>query len=77
MNKQELDGYYLGVVYNVVMNRAAAEEWMSMPQGDDVRNLWTANGAAYRTDWTKWIKCRQRGLRYLLRIRVRICGYGT
>jgi hypothetical protein len=56
MNKQKLDGYYLGVVYNVVMNRAAAEEWMSMPQGDDVATWWTANGAAYRTDWTKWIK---------------------
>jgi len=55
MNKQKLDGYYLGVVYKVVMNREAAEEWMGMPQASDVATWWAANGATYKTDWQNWI----------------------
>jgi hypothetical protein len=49
------DGYYLGVVYNVVMNRAAAESWLGMPQTANPNNWWISHGSDYITDWSEWI----------------------
>lgn len=55
MTSQESDGYYLGVLYDVVMNRAAAEEWLGMPQTADPVAWWNANRAAYMQEWQRWI----------------------
>ena len=49
------DGYYMGTTYNVTMNRAAAEEWLNMPQTADPLTWWAANKAAYTTAWNDWI----------------------
>ena len=49
------DGYYLGVTYNVTLNRAAAEEWLGMPQAAVPATWWAANKAAYVTAWNNWI----------------------
>jgi hypothetical protein len=56
MTVQYDDGYVLGVLYTVSMNRAAAEEWLGMPQtGIDVADWWTANREAYTGNWISWI----------------------
>lgn len=49
------DGYDLGTVYEVVMNRAAALHWLNMPLAADPVTWWATNGAAYRTSWVNWI----------------------
>ncbi|UCE91521.1 MAG: hypothetical protein JSV90_09015 [Methanobacteriota archaeon] len=50
------EGYVIGTYYNVSMNRAAAEEWIGLPQSEgDVEAWWGANRAGYETDWTNWI----------------------
>jgi hypothetical protein len=55
MDSQTLDGYYLGVVYNVDMNRKAAESWLGMPQSANPATWWNANGPAYIDYWNQWI----------------------
>jgi hypothetical protein len=53
---QYADGYILGCVYTVVLNRQAAEEWLGMPQtGITVADWWTANRDAYTNRWIAWI----------------------
>ena len=49
------DGYILGTVYNVTMNRPAAEMWLGMPQGDNPATWWAANKVAYVTAWDDFI----------------------
>ena len=50
------EGYVIGTYYNVSMNRAAAEEWIELPQSEtDVAGWWSTNRASYETDWTTWI----------------------
>lgn len=50
-----LDGYYVGTVYTISLNREAALEWLGMPMTDDAATWWTANRAAYQTLWQRWI----------------------
>jgi hypothetical protein len=52
---QFADGYYLGVVYTVSLNREAALEWMGMPVTDTPATWWTANGASYMEQWQRWV----------------------
>ncbi|HXK36581.1 MAG TPA: PKD domain-containing protein, partial [Candidatus Paceibacterota bacterium] len=49
------DGYDLGTVYDVNMNRQAAEQWLNMPQSAVVADWWTANEATYVANWETWI----------------------
>jgi len=55
MPATEKDGYYLGTVYTVSMNREAALEWMGMPMADDSATWWVANRAIYMKQWEDWI----------------------
>jgi len=55
MDAQIVDGYYPGVTYNITMNRAAAEEWLGMPQTADPLNWWIFNGKNYVDKWEAWI----------------------
>jgi PKD repeat protein len=49
------DGYDLGTIYTVNMNRQAAEQWLNMSQAADPVAWWAANGETYRTNWVNWI----------------------
>ena len=49
------DGYLLGTIYNVELNREAAYEWMGMPTGADPATWWAANQDSYETLWDTWI----------------------
>ncbi len=49
------DGYYMGTVYEVTMNREAAEEWLGMLPGDTPSTWWADNGDTYEADWETWI----------------------
>jgi hypothetical protein len=55
VNKSYKDGYYLGTLYTISLNREAALEWLGMPITDDPAAWWTANGAAYMERWQRWI----------------------
>jgi hypothetical protein len=55
MAGQKVDGWYLGVVYQVNLNRAAAEKWLGMPQGVDAASWWANNSENYRDAWTNWL----------------------
>jgi len=49
------DGYYLGVLNTVTLNRAAAAEWLNMPTTADALTWWAANKVAYVDAWNAWI----------------------
>ena len=49
------DGYDLGTIYTVEMNRQAAEQWIGLPQTDDVATWWATNNASYTADWQAWV----------------------
>jgi flagellar basal body-associated protein FliL len=55
MPAQYLDGYYLGTLYTISMNREAALEWLGMPMTDDPATWWTANRATYMSGWQRWL----------------------
>ena len=55
MDAQRGDGWYPGVTYNVTMNRAAAEEWMGMPQTANPTTWWQTNAGDYIQSWEDWI----------------------
>jgi hypothetical protein len=55
MDAQMTDGYYPGTTYNITMNRAAAEEWMGMPQTVDPTTWWYQNAQDYIQSWEDWI----------------------
>lgn len=53
------DGYQLGEIYNIVMNREAAYEWLGIPLAANV-TTWYDNGnqfdfIMYSLEWTTWI----------------------
>ncbi|OGS56763.1 MAG: hypothetical protein A3K60_03770 [Euryarchaeota archaeon RBG_19FT_COMBO_56_21] len=50
------DGYDLGTVYTVEMNREAALQWLGMPQTALASTWWAANNASYTASWESWIK---------------------
>ncbi len=49
------DGYWTAALYDVTMNRAAAEEWMGLPDGVSPAVWWASNEASYVSDWQDWI----------------------
>jgi hypothetical protein len=49
------DGYWTAALYDVTMNRAAAEEWMNLPAGTSPTDWWTSNEASYVSDWRAWL----------------------
>ncbi len=50
------DGYMTGAIIDVTMNRAAAEEWIGLPETEsNPIAWWDSNGAAYLLDWEDWI----------------------
>ena len=55
MSAQFLDGYYVGTLYTVSLNREAALEWLGMPLTANPATWWTANRAAYMSAWQRWI----------------------
>ena len=56
INAQMTDGWNPGLIYGVTMNRAAAEEWLGMPQtGVNPLTWWAINGGKYLDNWSAWI----------------------
>jgi hypothetical protein len=49
------EGYLLGTVITVELNREAAYEWMGMPTADDPATWWGTNQFTYEDEWTSWI----------------------
>ncbi len=56
MPAQFLDGYYIGTLYTITLNREATLEWLGMPMTADPTTWWTANRATYMTEWQNWIR---------------------
>ena len=54
INRSTADGYDLGAVVSVRLNREAAEQWLDMPQTANVATWWAANEADYTTKWQSW-----------------------
>ncbi len=53
---QLTDGYVVGTLYNVTMNREAALTWLNLSLTEpDVAAWWIANHAKYRADWIAWV----------------------
>jgi len=58
MTEQRADGWWLGVQYNVTMNRETAQEWMRLPitvPSTDVAAWWAANASSYKKQWGDWL----------------------
>ena len=58
MDEQRADGWWLGVQYNVTMNRETAQEWMRLPitvPSTDVAAWWAANASSYKAQWGAWL----------------------
>ncbi len=58
MNAQIADGWYLGVEYNVTMNRETAQQWMRLPvttPSTEVANWWAANASSFKKNWRVWL----------------------
>jgi len=56
MTQQTSDGWYLGVQYNVTMNREAAQEWLRLPTTTtNVAAWWAANASSFKHDWKVWL----------------------
>ncbi len=55
MPGQFVDGYYIGTLYTIGLNREAALEWLGMPMAADPTTWWAANGGAYMAEWQRWI----------------------
>jgi hypothetical protein len=50
------DGYLMGTVYNITLNREAADEWLLLPQTEaDPATWWDAQAATYDADWLTWV----------------------
>jgi PKD repeat protein len=56
------DGYYIGTIYNITMNRQAALKWLNMPTSVNPVTWWgdpavaTSNAALYNKAWIAWVK---------------------
>lgn len=56
MSAETHDGWYLGVVYNVTMNREAAQEWLRLPVTElNVNQWWASNASSYKKAWKEWL----------------------
>jgi len=56
MVSQYSDGYIIGSLFNVSMNREAALEWLGMPMTGVVpADWWIANRADYVSKWLHWL----------------------
>ncbi len=49
------DGYELGTIYSVTLNREAAELWLGLPVAGDVSTWWSANHDTYVSGWQDWV----------------------
>ncbi|MBU0685568.1 MAG: hypothetical protein ABIE25_03160 [Thermoplasmatota archaeon] len=49
------DGYLIGTLITVELNREAAYEWMGMPIADDPVAWWDTNRYTYEDAWTAWV----------------------
>jgi len=55
------DGYYIGTIYNINMNRQAALKWLNMPTTVNPVTWWgdptspTSNAALYNKAWIAWL----------------------
>jgi len=50
------DGWVVGSLINVTMNRAAAEEWMGLPATEsDVDGWWVDNEGTYADEFSAWL----------------------
>ncbi|UCE81260.1 MAG: hypothetical protein JSV94_02240 [Methanobacteriota archaeon] len=52
---EDTDGYWMATLYEVTMNRAAAEEWLNLPTGAIPADWWASNEASYVADWRTWL----------------------
>jgi len=64
------DGYAVGTLYTVTMNRPAAEMWLDMPQGADPATWWGTNSVAYTDGWSDWVSADEANDRVDI-----FCGY--
>ncbi len=58
MSAQLADGWYLGVEYNVTMNRETAQQWMRLPvtlPETDIAAWWATNASSYKKNWRVWM----------------------
>jgi hypothetical protein len=56
MVSQYSDGYIIGALFNVSMNREAALEWLGMPMTGVVpADWWVANRVGYVENWLRWL----------------------
>ncbi len=58
MNAQTYDGWYLGVEYNVTMNRETAQQWMRLPVSlpeSDIPSWWSTNASSFKKNWKVWL----------------------
>ena len=55
MSGQFSDGYYIGVLYTVSLNREAALEWLDLPISADPAAWWLTNRSSYMGEWQRWI----------------------
>jgi parallel beta-helix repeat protein len=49
------DGWYVYTVYDIAMNREAAEEWLGLAADEDPTAWWAANEAMFVSIWDGWI----------------------
>ncbi|MBU0685589.1 MAG: PKD domain-containing protein [Candidatus Thermoplasmatota archaeon] len=49
------DGYLIGTIIDVELNREAAYEWMGMPTTADPATWWGTNQYPYEDAWSNWI----------------------
>jgi hypothetical protein len=55
MSLQYGDGYILGELFTVSMNREASLEWLGMPMTGSPATWWSSNGVSYQQQWQSWI----------------------
>ncbi len=58
MRAQTYDGWYLGVEYNVTMNRETAQQWMRLPltlPESSIPAWWAANASSFKKNWKIWL----------------------
>jgi hypothetical protein len=55
INSTSVDGYLIGTIIDVELNREAAYEWMGMPLTGDPAIWWAAHQFVYEDAWTSWV----------------------
>lgn len=56
MDGQTSDGYFIGTVYTITMNRAGALEWFNMPATGDPTSWWNSNEETIESEWALWLE---------------------